>query len=242
MAAAERRGSSPVISPQPLSPDSLLLDAWRRAEATSASFAPAQPQGGGAQGRAAPMPFSLAAVDRVLRDHEQVQLARAEGRATAASAISIDARERTSQLDEQLESEREANARLREENIRLNAKVREEAHKGERLGRSLKEAQAAASTLRNERDHWQDGYQRATEARDTAVRACLQLREMLRDAPGYEDGAAAQLLRAQLLAANEQLHTRSSLSPDRGLSDADGLALRVEALEREVGLGLGIGR
>ena len=235
--AAERRGSSPVMSPVS-SPDSLLLDAWRRAEATAATFAPAAPVPEWTPAQGGAIPFSLAAVDRVLRDHAQVQLSRAEARAEAASAVSVDARSRTAELDEQLECEREANARLREENIRLKAKLREEAHKGAALSRALREAHASASTLRNERDHWQDGYTRATEARDTAVRACLALREMLRDAPGYEDGAAATLLRAQLLAANEQLHAHGVAAPERH-SDADGLAMRVTALEREVGLGRG---
>lgn len=207
----------------PPSPDAVLLDAWRRAEAGIASLAPPSP---------AP---AMPAVDRVLTDALKVEAARAEAKAKAQQALASEQRQRTAQVEAELAAERDSNARLREELLKIKARAQASEAKGTALARALREAQAEAAALKKHRDYWQDSYARAMEARDTAVRAAVALNETLRDAPGYADGASAALLRAQLLAANDRLQAvgvrGTQLAADEAASP---LAQRIDALEREV--------
>ena len=91
----------------PPSPDQLLLDAWRRAEAASSSIYSALP----------PPPQTtepvFGAVDRVLSDALRVKMSRAEARADAQASLAQEQRHRTSQVESELDEERSSSARLR---------------------------------------------------------------------------------------------------------------------------------
>ena len=158
-------------APMPTSPDTLLLDAWRRAEAATyvpkpiLEVAPPPPDH-----QPLPPP-TYSAVDRVMTDAVRVQITRAEARADAQSALAYEARSNLTSVQAELESERDANARLREELVRLRTKHQEETHKNTSLRRALKDAQEEASTMRKQRDHWHEGCERAVVGRDAAVRA-----------------------------------------------------------------------
>lgn len=196
----ERTPTPPMLQ-LPGSPDSLLLEAWRRAEATSRRLEAATP----APPTRPPVSASPA-VDRVLTDALHVQISRAEARADTQSRFLGEQRVRTAQLEAELEAERDASARLREEIVRFKARQHEDSHQSMLLTRALKEAQADAAALRKERDHWYQSTQQALLARDAAVHTALGVREMLVDTPGYLDGAAAALLRAQVVELNSKLH------------------------------------
>ena len=199
------------LSYDPTSPEAALLDAaWRRVEASRLT-APMQPF---------VSPTSLSpAVDRVLTDALKVQVSRAEARADAQSTIVSEQRSRYSQLYADLEAERDVTAKLREEIVRLRTRQHDEEYKNSGWQRQLKEAQAEASTLRKERDHWQEMAQNALMARDTALRAAVALREMLRDAPGYTEDAAMALHRTQVLELSSQLRTQSPRPAAIGLDE-----------------------
>ena len=242
----EKSAQAPFASsaPMPTSPDTLLLDAWRRAEAATyvpkpiLEVAPPPPDH-----QPLPPP-TYSAVDRVMTDAVRVQITRAEARADAQSALAYEARSNLTSVQAELESERDANARLREELVRLRTKHQEETYKNTSLRRALKDAQEEASTMRKQRDHWHEGCERAVVGRDAAVRAAVALRELLRDAPGYTNGAAVELLRAQLAAAQQmqlqQMRTAVAVkqqsspgSPPTAPVEA-ALAARLEALERQM--------
>ena len=238
---------APHSSMPPSSPDAQLLDAWRRSEAATPRAVDRSPPSnsppdGLPDGHYPAMP----ATDRVLREAFQVQLARAEKRANAQTVIAREARERTAQAEVEMEVERDAAARLREDLERMRARQHDEATRIATLTRSLRDAQAETDSLRKQRDHWRDGCQRAMVARDSAVRAAVALRELLRDTPGYEERAAAAIMRAQLLDAERELLGESPAPPPPPLpifqqqltrleqNHADSLALRIDAIEGEM--------
>lgn len=219
---------SPKLEIQPPSPDSLLLDAWRRAEQAqstiSSAVAPPPP----------PQPV-FGAVDRVLADALKVQAARAEARADAQAAITHEQRQRTISVEAELEAERSVSARLREELLRLKSRHHATESKAEALTRALRDAQAEVEALLQQNEYWHNACARAVEARDTAVRAAIAGVTLNELAFSDDDGGATALLRAQLRAENNLRLQAAGLRVDsEPEGEASPLAKRVQALEQVV--------